>query len=794
MPGRRARGNLPGVTRRLICAATTLAFLAVPAGALATTPTITLSFDKQQIGEQQSAAMSFDIYNPNASALDVSFTDSMPSALQVAFPPSFSNTCDGSVSADSGSSAVGLSAESVPGQSLCNLTVEVTGVAAGDWQNSVTVNSNVGQGNTSQAALKVVPAAPFIATSFAPTVFFGGKQTRFIDTGQTTPLSFDLENLNGDTALNGVGFVETLPAGLVVASPNGVTGGCPSGAITAAPGGKTIKLSGAALTLAAPECDFAVNVTGAGDGIETASTGPVGSTEGGSGPGASATLSVFGPGPRVYFGNWDPAFGGVGWLSFAKLDGSVANYLATRSPGWFTGVAIDSRAGQVYFADEIDGHISHIGVDGTGVANVSAGSGPEGIAINPGGRLYWSEFAISNTGGDLRYENFGDSSVGTLDTTGGNIDGPLGVAVDPGTHRVYWTSHGTISYANLDGSGHGGTLNTTGATVSYPRGVAVDPLANRIYWADYDVNKISYANLDGTGGGHDLPIAGVAVNKPMGIAIDHAAGRIYWGDSGTGTIKYAQLDGTGGGTLATPNANPYGESTTMATYLALEEPPVASTAAAITGGTTPGSGLTCNVTWAADIPGSFLFRAPRTTGYQWTENGGNIAGATANTVTATTAGDYACRASATNVAGTTTATSAVRHVDKGDGGHTGATPPKITHARLAKTRFKAEQGTTLTFTLSAAADLKLTITGHAPGLRRHHACVAPTRRLRKAHAKRCSRKLAGATVTHTHLARGTDRVAFGGRGLKPGSYQLTLRASNAGGTSAPLPLSFRIVG
>jgi hypothetical protein len=209
-----------------------------------------------------------------------------------------------------------------------------------------------------------------------------------------------------------------------------------------------------------------------------------------------------------------------------------------------------------------------------------------------------------------------------------------------------------ISVANLDGTG-GHDLNTGAASVERPFGVAVD--GSRIYWANWDSSKISYANLDGSGGGN-LTITGTSVVHPRGIAIDPAAGRIYWTSYNTNKISYANLDGSGGGDLITTGATTEGPA-----FPVLLEPPVGSGPPQVNGGSAPSAQLSCSEgSWAPDLLESFLYRAPQSISYQWSRDGAAMAGGTASTVAAGGVGNYECRVSAANHAGSTTQMSA-RH-------------------------------------------------------------------------------------------------------------------------------------
>jgi DNA-binding beta-propeller fold protein YncE len=320
-------------------------------------------------------------------------------------------------------------------------------------------------------------------------------------------------------------------------------------------------------------------------------------------------------------------------------------------------------ADRVYWANTGNDTISFANLDGSGGGGQLSTAGatpslPYGLAIDPAaGRIYWA-----NTGNNtISFAHLdGSGGGGQLSTAGATVSAPRGVAIDPAVGRIYWanTGNNTISFANLDGSGGGGQLSTAGATVSFPQGVAIDPAAGRIYWANSANNTISFANLDGSGGGGQLSTAGATVSAPVGVAIDPAAGRIYWANQNNDTISFANLDGTGGGQLSTAGA-----TVSTPNFPALLRTPAGTGAPSVSGGGEVGQELSCSQgSWAADLLGSFLYRAPRSFARQWRVDGADIAGATQPTYTPTAPGDYSCRVTATNQAGSTSQTSAPRTV------------------------------------------------------------------------------------------------------------------------------------
>jgi hypothetical protein len=177
-------------------------------------------------------------------------------------------------------------------------------------------------------------------------------------------------------------------------------------------------------------------------------------------------------------------------------------------------------------------------------------------------------------------------------------------------------------------------------------------------------------------------------------------------------------------------------------------------------------------------------------------------------------GTYTVTVSSTDAVGnTTSASGTVRIAAAGVVVPTPLSPPHVSkpvigRARLTHSRFrvasaataiaaKAPRGTTFSFTLSAAAKLRITFTRSAPGLRSGRRCAAPSAKLRRRHAKHCVRTLIAGTLTRANERARANSLPFSGRiGTKPlsvGAYKAILVASVGGSSSAPTTLSFAIV-
>src|SRR4029077_21228561 len=142
--------------------------------------------------------------------------DTLPAGLVVSTPNGLTGSCGGgTITPTAGSSAISLTGATLAAGASCTFAVNVTGTTSGTKNNSTTPVTSVeaGPGNSATASINVVAIVP-------PTISkaFGAAT---LNVNATTTLSFTLSNPNAGASLTGVGFTDTLPAGLVIATPNG---------------------------------------------------------------------------------------------------------------------------------------------------------------------------------------------------------------------------------------------------------------------------------------------------------------------------------------------------------------------------------------------------------------------------------------------------------------------------------------------------------------------------------------------------------------------------------------------
>ena len=130
-----------------------------------------------------------------------------------------------------------------------------------------------------------------LAATVAPPAMTKAFGAANISLNQTTSLTFTITNPSTNSGgLTGVAFSDNLPAGLVVATPNGLANTC-GGTATAVAGSGAVSLTGGTVA-AGSICTVTVGVTGTALGNLINTTGAVSSTDGGTGNTATASLNV----------------------------------------------------------------------------------------------------------------------------------------------------------------------------------------------------------------------------------------------------------------------------------------------------------------------------------------------------------------------------------------------------------------------------------------------------------------------------------------------------------------------
>ncbi|HEY2393857.1 MAG TPA: hypothetical protein VGK22_21970 [Candidatus Angelobacter sp.] len=422
-------------------------------------PSIAKAFGAATIPLNGTTSLTFTITNSNVNSVlnGIAFTDSLPAGLVVAPTPGLTNSCGGTATATAGASSVSLSGGTLAAGANCTITVNVQGTTAGVKNNSVTVSStNGGTGNTSNASITVV-GPPTISKAFG---------AASIPLNGSTSLSFTINNPNTTVALTGVAFSDTLPAGLVVSTPNGLTGTCGSGTITAVAGSGSISLSGGTIA-ASGSCTFSVNVTGTTAGAKANTTGAVSSTEGGTGATSNtATLNVVAP-PSIakVFNPTSIALNATTSLTFT-ITNPAANTVS------LTGVA---------FTDVLPTGLTVANATATVCGGTLTTTAPTGIALT-GATIAANgqcQFSVTVTGAASgQYTNTTGAVTSTNGGTGNTATANLTVATPPSITKAFGAAsiplNGTTSLSfTINNPNTSLSLTGVAFTDSLPAGLVV---------------------------------------------------------------------------------------------------------------------------------------------------------------------------------------------------------------------------------------------------------------------------------------------------------------------------------
>jgi len=477
-------------------------------------------------------------------------------------------------------------------------------------------------------------------------------------------------------------------------------------------------------------------------------------------------------------------------------------------------------------------------------STVATGTDPHGIEVSSDGKSVY----VANYGEATISQYSRNTETGALaalrPATVAAGSNPNGIAISVDRTSVYTANRTSNSVSQYSRNAESGKLTPlSSATVkagANPHNVAISPDGRSVYVPDAGETTVSqYSRNTETGRLTALSPATVeTAGSARGVAVSPDGASVYVANGTEGVVsQYSRNGETGKLTALSPatvaagahsysvTVSPNGQSAyvmneeghNISQYSRARVPTVVTdaatavtqTSAILNGLVTPGGLVSeCEFEFGTSAAyGSTVTCTPSLGfGASPVPVSAAITGLAAGTV-------YHFRVSATNVDGTGAGSDrSFRTVAI----QAASSPPAISAAKLtisavrlthrlfrvgkqptAISASKKPLGTSFRFTLSAAAKLQIAITRSAPGLQHAHSCLAPTDKLKRAHAKRCTRTLTVATLTRANVPKGADSVPFSGRidrrALSPRSYNAVLSASNAAGRSKPVTLSFTVV-
>jgi LPXTG-site transpeptidase (sortase) family protein len=204
------------------------------------------------------STMSIELLNPGGATLtEIAFTDTMPDGMILANPLNFDvGACSGALEGTPGANSFSFRGGSLPPFGSCVLSLSATMTVNGNLTNTipagaVTTANGVTNADPAEATLTNLPGASlskfFLSNPITP--------------GSNSALNITIQN-TGNVALSGMGFSDSLPAGLAIsgASAPAPVNNC-GGTLTAVPGTQLIELTNGALDANA-SCTIVVNITG----------------------------------------------------------------------------------------------------------------------------------------------------------------------------------------------------------------------------------------------------------------------------------------------------------------------------------------------------------------------------------------------------------------------------------------------------------------------------------------------------------------------------------------------------
>lgn len=211
------------------------------------------------------ATLTFTISNKATLTNDMGFTDTLPAGVIVSTPATFGGTCTSTTGAAlvrtavAGGNSIAVTGVDLAANASCTVTINIQSATPGSYPNTSANISALAAGLTATTLSDtLIVERPALTKAFSPAT---------IPVNAISTLTFTITNGSQAYAETGLGFTETLPAGVVLA--NGVTSSTCSGTLTnsanaaLSAGDTTVKLASGTLALGQTSCTISVNVTSA---------------------------------------------------------------------------------------------------------------------------------------------------------------------------------------------------------------------------------------------------------------------------------------------------------------------------------------------------------------------------------------------------------------------------------------------------------------------------------------------------------------------------------------------------
>ncbi len=222
-------------------------------------PSLSKTFAPNTIWVAQTSTLTITLRNndTNTALAQVFVTDTLPNHITIASPDNAATTC-GSGTVSTTAASVTLSGGTVPAGGTCTVKVSVTSVTPGVYTNVIptgAIQSQQGVTNTGAATAPLNVQEIGLTKSFSPNNFqVGGSSTLTIGLQNPSPLPY-----------TGVALTDTLPDGLMIASPANEATTCPGGSVSVT--GSSVTLTGSVIPAGTPTtpgyCTITVRVTSA---------------------------------------------------------------------------------------------------------------------------------------------------------------------------------------------------------------------------------------------------------------------------------------------------------------------------------------------------------------------------------------------------------------------------------------------------------------------------------------------------------------------------------------------------